>query len=59
MWSPGLGELLIILVIVVLVFGTGKVTGLGKSLGTAISEFKDAVRGVDDTNEPESGEKTE
>jgi len=51
MWTPGLGELLIIMVIVLVMFGGGKLAGLGKSLGTAISEFKDAVQGAKETKE--------
>lgn len=43
MWTPGLGELLIIFAIVLVVFGGGKLAGVGKSLGTAISEFKSAL----------------
>ncbi len=43
MWTPGLGELLIIFAIVLVMFGGGKIAGIGKSLGTAISEFKTAV----------------
>jgi len=41
---PGGVEWIIILVIVLVVFGGGKLAGVGKSLGTAISEFKDAVK---------------
>jgi sec-independent protein translocase protein TatA len=43
MWTPGLGELLIIFAIVLVMFGGGKLAGVGKSLGTAISEFKSAL----------------
>lgn len=43
MWTPGIGELLIIFAIVLVLFGGGKLAGVGKSLGTAISEFKSAV----------------
>ena len=43
MWTPGIGELLIIMVIVLVLFGGGKLAGVGKSLGTAINEFKGAV----------------
>lgn len=43
MWTPGLGELLIIFAIVLVLFGGGKLAGVGKSLGTAISEFKTAI----------------
>ncbi len=40
-----------ILVIVILIFGTGKIAGVGKSLGTAIRDFKDSVRGETPENE--------
>ncbi len=40
----GLPELLVILVIVVLLFGVGKLPQLGKGLGEAIRNFKGAVR---------------
>lgn len=36
----GAGELIIILVIVLLVFGSGRIAHLGRDLGTAIREFK-------------------
>jgi sec-independent protein translocase protein TatA len=41
---PHLGgpELLIILVIVMMVFGAGKLAGIGKSLGQGIREFRQA-----------------
>ncbi len=47
----GLPELLVILVIVVLVFGAGKIPQLGKGLGEGIKNFKDAMR------DGESGDK--
>lgn len=40
----GLPELLVILVIVVLVFGAGKIPQLGKGIGEGIKNFKDAMR---------------
>lgn len=48
MWTPGMGELFIILIIVLVLFGGSKIAGLGRSLGTAIAEFKDAVKGGED-----------
>jgi TatA/E family protein of Tat protein translocase len=39
----GLPELLVILVIILLVFGTSRLAGLGKGLGQAIRGFKDEV----------------
>jgi sec-independent protein translocase protein TatA len=47
----GLPELLVILVIVILVFGAGKIPQLGKGLGEGIKNFKDAMR------QGESGDK--
>jgi sec-independent protein translocase protein TatA len=49
---PGMTEWIIILVIVLVVFGGGKLAGVGKSLGTAISEFKDAVKGPEEKKDP-------
>jgi sec-independent protein translocase protein TatA len=43
----GLPELLVILVIALLVFGTGKLADLGKGLGEGIKNFKDAVKDGD------------
>lgn len=43
-------EILIVLVIVVLVFGVGKVADVGPALGKAISGFKKAVK--DEDKEP-------
>lgn len=50
---PGPTELIIILVIVMLIFGGGKLAGVGKSLGTAIRDFKDAVSPEDEAKEKE------
>jgi sec-independent protein translocase protein TatA len=40
----GWPEILIILVIVVLIFGVGKVADIGPAVGKAIRGFRDAVR---------------
>ena len=42
---PGMGELLVLLVIVVLLFGPGKLKGLGPALGRSIRGFKDEMNG--------------
>lgn len=39
----GVPELLIVLAIVVLIFGTSKLTGVGSAIGTSIREFRKAV----------------
>ena len=38
-------HLLIILAIVLIIFGPGKLPDLGKGLGKGIREFKDAIKG--------------
>lgn len=47
----GWPEILIIMVIVVLIFGVGKVADVGPALGKAISGFK---RAVQEEDEPEN-----
>jgi len=41
----GAPELLIILVIVIVLFGTGRVVNIGRDLGTAIREFRQGLSG--------------
>lgn len=40
----GVPELIIILLIVIVIFGAGKLPQLGKGLGEGIKNFKDAVK---------------
>ena len=40
----GTGELIVILVIVVLIFGVNKIPQLGKGLGEGIRNFKSAMK---------------
>ncbi len=42
--SLGPVELLIIFGIILLLFGVGRISGLGRELGSAISEFRKGVR---------------
>jgi sec-independent protein translocase protein TatA len=46
-------ELLIILAIVMLLFGVGRVGKIGREMGSAISEFRKGMRGdgLDETTE--------
>ncbi len=45
MGDIGIPELIVILVIALLVFGPGRVPDIGRSLGRALREFRDAIRG--------------
>lgn len=45
---PGMGELLIILLIVMVVFGASKLPQIGQGLGSAIKNFKRAAAGDDE-----------
>ena len=45
---PGPWEMMILLLIVVLLFGPGKLKGLGPALGNSIRGFKDAMNGDSD-----------
>jgi sec-independent protein translocase protein TatA len=54
----GLPELLVILVIVILIFGAGKIPQLGKGLGEGIKNFKDSMR-EGQSGDPKDDSKTE
>lgn len=43
----GITEILVILVIVLVVFGGGKLAGVGKALGQSIRDFKKEVKADD------------
>jgi sec-independent protein translocase protein TatA len=48
----GMGELVVILVIVILVFGVNKIPQLGKGLGEGIRNFKSSIKeGQEDPQE--------
>jgi len=44
----GMGELLVLLLIVVVVFGAGKLPQLGEALGRTVKNFKKAVNNTDE-----------
>ena len=49
----GTTEILLILVIALVVFGSSRLSGVGKALGTSIREFKEEVKS---TGNAEGGE---
>lgn len=55
--SIGTTELILILVIVLLIFGVGRLPEVFKALGSGVKEFRDAAGGEDD--DEKSKEETE
>ena len=47
----GTPELVIILVVVLLIFGVGRISGVGRELGSSIKEFRRAVKEEDKKEE--------
>jgi sec-independent protein translocase protein TatA len=48
MFGLGIGELLVILVIVLIIFGAGKLPEIGEGLGRGIRSFRKAVKTPDE-----------
>jgi sec-independent protein translocase protein TatA len=46
--SLGFSEIVLILLIVILIFGTSRIPELGKGLGEGIKNFKKAVKGEEE-----------
>ena len=45
--SLGAPELIVIGVVLILLFGVGKLSGLGKDLGSSVKEFRKAIKDED------------
>lgn len=52
--SMGTPELLLILLIVILLFGVGRVSKIGGEMGSAIREFRKGLKGDDEGTTPEA-----
>ncbi len=53
MWRPGFVEILIVLVIIILLFGPGRISKIAKELGASISAFKEGLNGENKENKTE------
>jgi sec-independent protein translocase protein TatA len=53
MGSFSIWHWLIVLAIVVLIFGTKKLSNIGKDLGSAVKGFKDGVKGAESEAKPD------
>lgn len=59
MFGIGMPELLVILVIILIIFGAGKLPEIGAGLGKGIQNFKKATAGTDEIENKEEKPKIE
>ncbi|MDI6704241.1 MAG: twin-arginine translocase TatA/TatE family subunit [bacterium] len=52
----GIPELLIILLIILIIFGAGRLPQIGRSLGKGLKEFQEAVKGNDESTKEKKEE---
>ena len=55
----GAPELLIVLVIVILIFGVGRIANIGGELGKGINAFRKGIKSDDEDKKPDEEEKKE
>lgn len=55
MTPPGGSQLLIILLVLVLLFGSRKLPELANALGRSLREFRDGTRSGDSPDDPQDG----
>lgn len=59
MFNIGMGELIVILLIILLLFGASRLPEIAKALGKSVREFKKAVKGIEDDIDEAAGKKEE
>ena len=57
MFGLGMPELVIIMILVLIIFGAGKLPEIGGAIGKGIKSFKGAVTEKDEVSRVEKGEK--
>ncbi|MEK6681049.1 MAG: twin-arginine translocase TatA/TatE family subunit [Nitrospirota bacterium] len=57
MFGLGIWELVIILLVILIIFGAGKLPEIGKGLGKAIKGFKESVKEEEDTKKIDAEKK--
>jgi len=57
MFGLGTTELIIILILVLVIFGAGKLPSVGGALGKGLRNFKDGIKEADEESEPDKIEK--
>ncbi|MGA2090578.1 MAG: twin-arginine translocase TatA/TatE family subunit [Endomicrobiales bacterium] len=57
MLGLGFQEILLLMLIALLLFGSKRLPEVGKALGTSIREFKKAMQGDDSSEKKDDGEK--
>lgn len=57
MWRPGFAEILIVLVIVILLFGPGRIAKVAKEIGASITAFKEGLN--EDSDKKKTSEPTQ
>ncbi len=59
MWKPGLPELLIVLVLILLLFGPGRIGKIAGELGSSIKSFREGLSGKEKEESKEDAPKEE
>lgn len=54
--SIGIPSLILILVVALLIFGPSKLPEIGKAAGSSLKEFKNATKGLTDTDDEKKSE---